>query len=270
MSTDDAKIADKATETATVVEETPAPAAEAAPAETSSPAEETEKPAPKEAAEPMSGFPGMLAAEKVNINGGNSTLIYSAPISDRIVVHHCLATQACPCSFAVCYTNELRKSSYVHLYEDRIEYSYATSICFQIVDNPAVLYLDRDVAQLSTVPDCCRPFLTHCSCCPTGFDSCGEGLFLHGENTCCFVKGGKPWGFPCLPQGPGIPAGIPCPQLCIGKPCPVLNRSFVYFPFLEDAGELKREIRKVRAKLVADGHAVDVTKATADGEQTRA
>jgi hypothetical protein len=218
----------------------------------------------------MAGFPGMLSSEKIAINGGSTTLIYSAPISDRIVLCHFLATQAFPCSFAVCHTSELKKASYVHLYEDRLEWNYASSVCYQIVDNQHVLYLDRDVAQLSTVPDCCRPLFTHCSCCPTGFDSCGEVLFINGEGTCCFSKGGKIWGNPCLPAGPpAIPTGCPCPQLLIGKPAPCLNRTWIYVPFLEDAQELKRQMRAVREKLVADGIATAPTKPAAAGEQSR-
>jgi len=214
----------------------------AAPADVT-PADNGAAAAPKE---PLAGFPGMLAAEKTGTNGGNTTLIYSAAVSDKIVMAHMMATQVFPCSFALCHSKELQKSSYVHLYEDRIEWNFPTSVCMQIVDNPQVLYLDRDVAELQTVPDCCRPACTHCFCAPTCWDLSGEVLMLHGLGTCCFVKGGKI-------SAMALPGGNydGCPQLLVGRPLPCLNRSWLYIPHLDNANELKFEVRKVRTSLVA-------------------
>jgi len=201
--------------------------------------------------EPMAGYPGMLSAEKKDINGGNTTLIFAAPVSDKIVMAHYASTMLMPCTCMLCHSKELQKASYVHLFEDRIEYNFSSSICCTIVDNPQVLYLDRDVAELQTVPDCCRPIFTHCTCCPTMWDLSGEVVMMHGENHCCFHKGGKP--FSMMPNIDG------CPQILIGRPMPCLNRQWVYIPFLDDGVKLKQEIRKVRNKLVADGRAQQLT-----------
>jgi len=215
-------------------------------------ADNTANAAPAAAKEPASGYPGMLSSEKVNVNGASTTLIYSAPISDKIVMSHFMTTQMFPCSFALCHSKELQKASYVHLYEDRLEFNYPYSVCLQIVDAPGVLYLDRDVAELQTVPDCCRPMFTHCTCCPTMWDSSGEVLMMHGLGTCCWIKGAKmsPYGLPGMGG---------CPQILVGRPFPCLNRAWVYIPHLDDALKLKFEVRKVRQALVAAGHAQQLT-----------
>eukprot|EP00933_Yihiella_yeosuensis_P061518 TRINITY_DN64351_c0_g1_i1.p1 TRINITY_DN64351_c0_g1~~TRINITY_DN64351_c0_g1_i1.p1 ORF type:complete len:269 (-),score=39.13 TRINITY_DN64351_c0_g1_i1:173-979(-) len=241
------------------------PAAEAsAPAE-AAPVDEAEA-APKE---PLCGFPGMLSAEKANINNGNTQLIYSAPISDKIVLKYFMLTQMFCCSMALCNAEQLKASTYVHLYSDRIEYNYAMSICYQIVDCQNVLFLDRDIAELSTQPDCCRPMCTFASCAPTCWDAQGQTVMLHGENHCCFSKGGKIWGNPLMNTPAAMCIPLACPQLGIGRPVPCLNRNWVFLPHLEDANALKFEIRKVRESLVAQGLAQQLTKAPESAAQNR-
>jgi hypothetical protein len=85
-----------------------------------------------------------------------------------------MLTQMFCCSMALCNAEQLKASTYVHLYSDRIEYNYAMSICFSIIDCPSTIYLDRDIAELSTMPDCCRPATTICSCAPTCWDAQGQ------------------------------------------------------------------------------------------------
>lgn len=203
----------------------------------------------------------MLSAEKVANAGGATALIYSAPISDKIVMAHYTTTMMFPLTFALCHSKELQKASYVHLYADRLEWSFASGCCLQISDNPNVLYLDRDVAELQTMPDCCRPQCTHCTCCPTFWDVSGEVLMLHGMNHCCVVPGAKQSMYSLCPMGG-------CPQLLIGKPMPCLNRAWVYIPYLDDALKLKAEILKVRTQLVKEGKAQQLT-GVAAAEQDR-
>lgn len=244
-----------AQDTTPVVESTPVaqPAAEQAEAPA---AEQTEA----KKSEPMCGYPGMLAAEKKSINGGTTTLIYSAPISDKIVFSHFFLTQTFCCSLALCHSEQLKASTYVHVYDDRLEYNYAFSICYQIIDAPQVLYLDRDIAELQTQADCCRPALTHCSFAPSCWDATGEVLMLHGAGHCCFTKGGRIFGNPMMPNPAAMGCtGMPCPQLLIGLPAPCLNRNWIFLPHLEDANKLKFEVRKVRENLVQAGHGQQLT-----------
>lgn len=213
--------------------------------------------------EPMAGYPGMLSAEKKNHNNGTTTLIYSAPISDKIALTHFLTQHMMCCSFALCHSAELKKSMYVHLYEDRLEYNQPCSCCYQIYDNPRVIYLDRDIAELQAVPDMCRPNLTHCSTCPTCWDAMGETLMLHGEQNSFCAKGTRPFNNPFMNCGAPLGGVIacPCPQFGLVCPLPMLNRNWTFINHLQDANALKFEIRKVRAQLVARGLATQHTEA---------
>lgn len=197
--------------------------------------------------------PGMISSLKRKVNGGATQLVYVAPISDRIGLAHFLYFQTFPCSFALCNSRELAASTYVHLYEDRLEWNYPASCCATIYDNNGVLYLDRDIAEFQTIPSCCTPFCTHCSCAPTCFDAFGEMLMLSGTASCCFVKGDRPWGLP--PMNTPSAYCCYCPMPFCGKPLPCLNKNWVFFPHLKDAQTLKFKIRTQRQKLMQAGHA---------------
>eukprot|EP00461_Guttulinopsis_vulgaris_P001738 UN01738 len=141
-------------------------------------------------------------------------------------------------SCAQCLTKPLNESTYVHLYEDRLEWNITRSWCSTIYDNHKVLYLDRDVVEAQTIPDCCRPACTHMSCCPTQYDMYGETVMLYGELDCCASSSRNWYG------------AVTC---CFGRPFPLCNKQWTYIRFLKDAQALKFEIRKARQNLVAQG-----------------
>jgi hypothetical protein len=192
-----------------------------------------------------SDVPSMLAAEKIHLSRGNTKLLYSAPISGRISLFHLLGTQIAPWSCAVCLSVELQKATYVHLYEDRLEWNYPHSVCCTLVDNPGVVYLDRDVAQRAVIPECCRPLATHCCCCPTWFDSCGEMVVLTGKDTPCICTGARVWHNPCG----GLSGPPPPPLTAVPLSLPCMHDNWLRVPFLADAQELKYRIRAVRRAL---------------------
>jgi hypothetical protein len=193
--------------------------------------------------------PGMLSATKRKTlpNAGETTLVYVAPISDRITLAHMNYFNYFPCSLALCNSTELKRSTYVHLYEDRLEWNYPSACCSTIYDNPGVLYLDRDITEHAQVPSCCSPCCTHNSCWPTCFDLYGEVVMFSGEGRCCFLSGARNWGMPHSNTPATYGCGIPTPF------CGILccKNQWVFIPHLVDAQELVKRVR-VQRKLLGE------------------
>mmetsp|Transcript_83891 Transcript_83891/g.116585 ORF Transcript_83891/g.116585 Transcript_83891/m.116585 type:complete len:200 (-) Transcript_83891:168-767(-) len=124
------------------------------------------------------------------------------PIFDRVatpgsvkVLHHSAAAEGykkcltClgilnPCSCLLCKAEEIKQSTYITAYENKLEYNYPTNILCCLVDQPGVIYYDRDIIKQVGRAGFCAPACTHMSPCPTCFDMCGEGIVLHGATMC--------------------------------------------------------------------------------------
>ncbi|KJE89021.1 hypothetical protein CAOG_00580 [Capsaspora owczarzaki ATCC 30864] len=174
--------------------------------------------------------PIFQATRTPNLNA----LMYMAPASQRYKTQ--LYLQAC-CTLNLCMcaaVDDLLRRTYVAVYENKIEYNYPWCNCWCLCDQVGVVYFDRTLTAAVTPAGCCTPAFTHCSCCPTCFDICGEAIVLHGA-TCCDKN-----------------------QTIIGGIC--CCRAWTLLPGLDNAGNLAAAILSNRAialaKLQAGGQVV--------------
>jgi len=118
--------------------------------------------------------------------GASERVLYSFPAPKSYENILCLQA-LCLCDlFACAHLEETRKSTYVNIYENKIEYNRPFLCCCQRIDSISVLYFDRDVVRRGKIgkADCCSPCCTHCSICPTCCDACGEGSILYSPPKC--------------------------------------------------------------------------------------
>jgi hypothetical protein len=96
----------------------------------------------------------------------------------------------CDCSTYNSRAQTLKDTSII-LYENKLEYNNPwTSGCYG-GSNVTTVYLDDPRFVQYEKAGCCSPFCTHNSCCPTWWDSCGEGIVIYkrvGWSECCSVK----------------------------------------------------------------------------------
>jgi hypothetical protein len=94
-----------------------------------------------------------------------------------------------PFSGLLCNYKRVWQSTYVQVHENRIETNYPHSkmmcCCCCVTDNVDVIYFDRTILKEVTRAGACKPACTHCSCCPTCCDSCGEGIVIYNPKARC-------------------------------------------------------------------------------------
>jgi len=145
----------------------------------------------------------------------------------------------CTCNWVQFFkAEELFKSTYINVYETKIEFNYpAYNCCYSDFDNVAMLYYDRVYFENMDRAGFCSPCCTHCSCCPTCCDQCSEALVLHADPRCC-CTGMK------LARAPQISS------CCCTSACCCCTKPFVMLPFLVDADRLAHFVQD--AKNAAD------------------
>ena len=94
---------------------------------------------------------------------GKNSIRYYAPISPQLSQLHTITGICCPCTcmYLSSIKEELRKSTYVQVNENRIEYNYPYSCispsCSCVVyDHVHIVYFDRDVMENITTCDTCN------------------------------------------------------------------------------------------------------------------
>jgi len=136
--------------------------------------------------------------------GGN--LVYTSYAHPDIKKMFCLHTLQCECwqcGFSDHVANNLAKSTYVKVYDNRIEWNEPTNFgshytlpglcnicnwaCHQS-DNISTVHYDRALVGNAVVAQsCCRPCMTHSECCPNGcmcFEH-GESIVLYANTPKC-------------------------------------------------------------------------------------
>lgn len=129
-------------------------------------------------------------------------IVYRAPIDRR----HKTRLQICglllPCSWLFCKSQQYFESTYAQVHENRIEWNnpglqinwfdgndYCCSAC-STPDKVKVFYMDNNITSYQVRPTICWPLFTHCSCCPTCCDLCGDGVLIYGNKPIpCWVLG---------------------------------------------------------------------------------
>eukprot|EP00727_Mastigamoeba_balamuthi_P010537 m51a1_g6105 hypothetical protein (188) ;mRNA; f:81676-82575 len=135
-------------------------------------------------------------SERAMLNTANPNVIavvHRAPISAKYYSWLCCLGCMAPLSCLCCTRRRLVASTYVQVHENRVEFDYpnvhcldlacGACYCCRVHDNVTTLYFDKypEIGRAG----CCSPACTHCSCCPTCCDSCGEGVVVYRHECCC-------------------------------------------------------------------------------------
>lgn len=101
----------------------------------------------------------------------------------------CCCWYTCACIPSV--SEELSKSRYVQVFDNKIEInepdSYCAGCCTTVVrDRITTIHFDRALVQnASRAADCCSPQCTHGDCCPECWGAYGETLVLSSDRPGC-------------------------------------------------------------------------------------
>eukprot|EP00696_Hemimastix_kukwesjijk_P008796 gnl/Hemi2/21114_TR7003_c0_g1_i1.p1 gnl/Hemi2/21114_TR7003_c0_g1~~gnl/Hemi2/21114_TR7003_c0_g1_i1.p1 ORF type:complete len:234 (+),score=56.69 gnl/Hemi2/21114_TR7003_c0_g1_i1:129-830(+) len=190
-------------------------------------------------------------------------LLYQAEIDERIRhCNNCLSfLKSCGLDRTCCNSEKIRRSTYVRVYENRIESNYPSWCCNRLVDNVVPIYFDREVTQEAHIPACCFPCCTHNNCCPTCSGRCGEAVILTGPY--CWEEKERSAALP--PDLCSYVCRNACAcggQFCInnqsqgcfllGLCCVCLStaqvRSFAFYPFIKNSEILRSAIELAHHK----------------------
>jgi len=155
---------------------------------------------------------------------GSERLIHSELLHENGMKTCHLLQTLCSCDFLnLGAFPEKYKSSYINVYETKVEANLPYFCCCVRMDNVLVVYFDVEQAKYQEKAGLCKPCCTHNHCCPTCFDMCGEGVVLHGDTLQCLNKrklASAPFAY-CQSYNPCTPC-----------------RPFVILPFVTDASKL--------------------------------
>jgi len=91
-----------------------------------------------------------------------------------------------------CMLDEVFDSTYLYVFENRIESNYPGHFhpgncthCCELVDNIHVFYFDQPVTERAARATCCKPACVHCHCCPDCCSCCGQTLIIYSDKGCC-------------------------------------------------------------------------------------
>jgi len=105
-----------------------------------------------------------------------------------------------PCKVSL---GPVRRSKYVAVYENKIEFTEPDCVCLPITmlknflccncfsgririsDNPKVIYFDRAIIQNAAKAETCSPWCTHNELWPDSCGACGEAVVLHTHDRVC-------------------------------------------------------------------------------------
>lgn len=194
---------------------------------------------------------------------GKLKIIYHAEVADEVTCAHkcygCLCPWTCMCYEPLSKT--IRQSTFVTVYENKIEYNYPQSrvLCSfpdiwrcncAVYDYTGIIYFDRAVVQNAAKAEPCTPCCTHNSCFPTCCGCFGETVVLYenvpGCGACC---GGACSHICtcCVAQNVGVIApGVVPRHLCAAE--------HVVLPCVKDATGLAAAINEVRNKRLNAQH----------------
>ena len=122
-------------------------------------------------------------------------IVYRAPMSLNYKTYLACLGIMVPTSCLCCYRKRIFDSTYAEIQKNRVETNYPTMtsrlcwclacFCARLDDNVAVYYFDNYHTERAGRAECCSRACTHCSCCPTCCDLCGQSAFIHSDSVCC-------------------------------------------------------------------------------------
>ena len=200
--------------------------------------------------------PGLRAVFYATADQGNSSeIIYSttAPKAfDRCLLYYGCCT--CDAGYCYGYRRYIRDNHSVTVFENAMEINQPSYLGGFGGDSIIKIYADDPMLERVDRAAFCAPSGTHCSCCPTCFDSYGEGVVIHKKKTqycCCTCGAGTP---NCGVRGKDsyypwtMPAGL---MTCFGDYCRAMaNRCcdrdyFIIWP-VKDAKALIQAINTMK------------------------
>jgi hypothetical protein len=190
--------------------------------------------------------------------GRSSQVLYSTSGPESFDT--CLKMKGClMCDPYNCFgiREYIRTHHSVIVFENYIEINQPSYTFYSGGDVITKLYADDPLLLGTDKAGCCSPVSTHCSCCPTCFDMCGEGVVIHKphkKHMCCRCGSGTPFcGQPgedselhvSMPAGVMTSIGYLCRSFLPCSEC-FCNRDFLIIWPVKNANELIQAINSMK------------------------